>query len=268
MIRKPVPDDILDEVRALYESGLSIPAVALRLGYSYGGLHKFFVKHGIPRRDPYSHRGKRRKDRDCQRCRETKHIDLFVTWKDGHRVYHFYCSDCREARRERLELRKQYLDAIAAVPDVHAVDGIEVPEREVAQHYTTELRGKFPTHSATEADFWLLLTKQNRRCAICKIEHRSAGIQRSILHIDHRHETGRLRGLLCQRCNTAVGNMDDDPARLRRAADYLTANAESSDAQRTLPFDRVGAQHDRTRSAIGASRSSLDTSPAQATSRQ
>lgn len=41
------------------------------------------------------------------------------------------------------------------------------------------------------------------------------------LSVDHDARTGRIRGLLCRRCNTALGLLADDPARLRRLADYL-----------------------------------------------
>lgn len=40
-------------------------------------------------------------------------------------------------------------------------------------------------------------------------------------HIDHCHSTGRFRGLLCSGCNHALGKTKDNPATLRRLADYL-----------------------------------------------
>jgi hypothetical protein len=53
-------------------------------------------------------------------------------------------------------------------------------------------------------------------CAICGATESDAKHS-----LDHCHATGRLRGLLCRRCNTGVGMLGDDPARLRAAADYL-----------------------------------------------
>ncbi|MEU2657333.1 endonuclease VII domain-containing protein [Streptomyces sp. NPDC007325] len=41
------------------------------------------------------------------------------------------------------------------------------------------------------------------------------------IHVDHRHGTGRVRGVLCFNCNSAIGKLGDDPDALRRAISYL-----------------------------------------------
>ena len=41
------------------------------------------------------------------------------------------------------------------------------------------------------------------------------------LHVDHDHETGKIRGLLCHACNIVLGLVKDDPDRLRLLANYL-----------------------------------------------
>src|SRR6185369_8650939 len=66
-------------------------------------------------------------------------------------------------------------------------------------------------------DYEMLLACQDGRCAICGGRPR-----RSLLAIDHDHKSGEIRGLLCSRCNhKLLGAANDDPARLRKAADYL-----------------------------------------------
>ena len=62
-------------------------------------------------------------------------------------------------------------------------------------------------------------TGQGSKCAICKAIVTGTG--RKGLHVDHCHVTGKVRALLCSRCNTTLGNMKDDPALLRAAAEYL-----------------------------------------------
>lgn len=54
-------------------------------------------------------------------------------------------------------------------------------------------------------------------CAICHGETNGQGD----LHVDHDHVTGKVRGLLCSRCNTGIGMMGDNTALLRKAIEYL-----------------------------------------------
>jgi hypothetical protein len=57
---------------------------------------------------------------------------------------------------------------------------------------------------------------QNNLCAIC----RSAEPR----HVDHCHDSKRVRGLLCLNCNQGIGRFEDDVTTLRRAIDYLLAH--------------------------------------------
>ena len=57
-------------------------------------------------------------------------------------------------------------------------------------------------------------------CDICGKSENPGG-RFNEFHIDHCHDSNRVRGLLCAACNTVLGLMGDDPARLRAAADYL-----------------------------------------------
>jgi hypothetical protein len=66
------------------------------------------------------------------------------------------------------------------------------------------------------ADYRALQARQGHACAICRKVTRA-------LCIDHCHVTGRVRGLLCRSCNSALGFYADDPRLLRAALAYLRA---------------------------------------------
>ena len=69
------------------------------------------------------------------------------------------------------------------------------------------------------AEFEAMLTRQDGGCAICGFADRTDSTKFPM--VDHCHKSGVVRGLLCARCNFAVGLFDDDPGRARKAADYL-----------------------------------------------
>ena len=65
-----------------------------------------------------------------------------------------------------------------------------------------------------------MVEDQGGRCAICgSTDPRNGG---NMLAVDHDHATGRVRGLLCGTCNTALGKFRDNPEILRSAIRYLT----------------------------------------------
>ena len=67
-----------------------------------------------------------------------------------------------------------------------------------------------------------MLEAQNGVCAICG----EARPEERTLHVDHDHETGAIRGLLCVRCNNAIGDLRDDNDLARKLADYLDRDDE------------------------------------------
>lgn len=62
---------------------------------------------------------------------------------------------------------------------------------------------------------------QGGKCAVCRLsfDHTNGP------HVDHDHETGRIRGLLCQGCNLGLGHFKDNELALLNAAKYLNAKA-------------------------------------------
>lgn len=66
-----------------------------------------------------------------------------------------------------------------------------------------------------------MLASQGGVCAICKNPetHQRAGVWN--LSVDHCHETGRVRGLLCNNCNRGIGLLRDSAGLCRAAAEYL-----------------------------------------------
>lgn len=60
------------------------------------------------------------------------------------------------------------------------------------------------------------LLRSREVCDVCGENRIGKG-----LHIDHDHKTGEVRGVLCHGCNLALGNIEDNPERLRALASYL-----------------------------------------------
>ncbi len=66
-----------------------------------------------------------------------------------------------------------------------------------------------------------MVKQQSGKCAICLTPIGQLKGRWGSLCIDHDHATGKIRGLLCAPCNKGLGHYEDNPDRLRRAAEYL-----------------------------------------------
>lgn len=79
----------------------------------------------------------------------------------------------------------------------------------------------------TPESFDILVTEQGNLCKICgnpetNTHHKSGKLMR--LSVDHCHASGKVRGLLCNGCNTSIGRLGDTYESVLRAAEYLRDN--------------------------------------------
>jgi hypothetical protein len=75
------------------------------------------------------------------------------------------------------------------------------------------------TLGITKEELFRLELKAEGKCQICFKALTSERYSR--MAVDHCHSTGKIRGILCVKCNTALGLFDDDTDRLRQAVLYL-----------------------------------------------
>ena len=139
----------------------------------------------------------------CPRCKVKQAVSGFqknATSPDG---LQYHCRACRKSIDARPEKRK------ADRQRYHAnTDGYR------NQHYRRSYGITLPEYDA-------LLKRQRGRCAICRNLCKSG----KRLAVDHNHTTGRVRGLLCGRCNPLLGYAADDVNMLREAIKYLRRHA-------------------------------------------
>lgn len=133
--------------------------------------------------------------KQCTKCNQPKNPDEFgrrKSAKDGRREV---CKVCH------VELKRAWR--------------LRFPERQ--KKLQREHRWKAKGIEIDYEQYKALLESQGGVCAICKRADRC----RFALGVDHCHRTGRIRGLLCTLCNSAIGKLDDDPALLEAARQYL-----------------------------------------------
>ena len=86
--------------------------------------------------------------------------------------------------------------------------------------------GREVKYGLAEGQFTEILEAQNYRCPLCnndlrdRLKHLGNG-RGKYPQVDHDHKTGQIRGILCPKCNTALGFFNDDADLLQRATDYV-----------------------------------------------
>lgn len=121
---------------------------------------------------------------------------------------------CKPCWNEYQRAKQRNPKVVAARKAVYDTDGWRAQkERELQKNYGMSL-----------VEYERMFDVQGGRCALCgQPPKKHANAERASLHVDHDHETGRVRRLLCGLCNRGIGCFHDDPERLRRAADYVAS---------------------------------------------
>jgi DNA repair exonuclease SbcCD ATPase subunit len=78
------------------------------------------------------------------------------------------------------------------------------------------------TYGLTLEQYNSMLNQTGGKCPICDVEFKRKG-DGGGKHpcVDHCHKTGKVRGIICSKCNAGIGNLNDNIQRIRKAADWL-----------------------------------------------
>lgn len=120
-------------------------------------------------------------------------------------------SECKPCTREYRKL--YYLNNKDKLDDKAKQWRLDNPE----QHKNNEMMRKY---GITVDEYNSMLYAQEYQCAICGT---SAEENKQDLAVDHCHNTGTVRGLLCKACNRGLGMFKDDTDLLNKALEYLDA---------------------------------------------
>lgn len=121
-----------------------------------------------------------------------------------------------EARAEYQRLwQLQHKDKVQQhARDYHARHKDDPAYREMKNRAAKFAKRK-AKYGLSKDQYLALLTAQNGTCNIC------GSWRGEDLRVDHDHDTGKVRSLLCEQCNSGLGMFKEDPERLRKAIEYL-----------------------------------------------
>ena len=121
-------------------------------------------------------------------------------------------------RRQGREYRAAHIGRFRAADKLRNARPDRIAaNRERSRKWAQENRGRIAerVYGMAPGQYAAMVEAQGGKCAVC-LQPPSRGT----LHVDHDHATGQVRGLLCQRCNVALGLLLDDPRRIAALMDY------------------------------------------------
>lgn len=155
--------------------------------------------------------GAERQSKACRKCGVVKLRAEFTVRRSGSRAGHLaaYCKEC----------------SAAAARGIYRTRAERDPNWYRNHEWPRKLRRLY---GITADDYHRMLAEQGRACALCWSTTPLTGArqyrrtEREVFDVDHDHRTGKVRGLLCTRCNRLVGLANDDPDTARRLVEYLS----------------------------------------------
>lgn len=144
------------------------------------------------------------KEKKCSKCKQILPAESFPRSNIHKTGLYSYCFPCKNIAS--TESKKKNRHAIIAYNNRE-----DVKQRRLARDYLKK-------YGIELKDYDLMLEAQGGGCQICKSTDPKG---QGRFHVDHNHETGEVRGLLCSHCNTGLGMFKDSPALLISAAAYL-----------------------------------------------
>ena len=142
--------------------------------------------------------------------------------------YREYQRACSRACRDKLPDRVEAQRAYDARPERRRRQNIARAVVVNSDKRAVNLRQSLKRYGITPEQLAEMIKRQGNRCAICGEPPDPNGVRAaSRLHVDHDHETGINRDLLCCRCNQGIGYFKDDPALFRAAAEYIERHRAS-----------------------------------------
>ena len=151
----------------------------------------------------------------CKACRYVKMAEWAKSHPDNRKATYKRLNQKDERRAKNREYAQERRDNGKAPEYMSEYRQIH-HDKILQQARDGNLRNKY---GLTPEQFHSMLAAQDGVCSICKQPDKQ-GIR---LAVDHNHDTGEVRGLLCGNCNKAIGLMRDSPAILFRAIEYLNS---------------------------------------------